>query len=264
MGEPDPKIKRLLQILCTPDAYRAITQNKRFSASDAGQEYWGLIPNYLISRCPFCGLAYFGQVDTYNLEERPRFNFTGYNITLVTARETPHCDHFLACHPFIHLNGNEPIELEYSEFWSGEVPGIEMGAIAETDIETLGVLHALPICRIERPYTGSEQFIPRYTAYFMVYFSHDSREIMRRFREGGENVDPEDAMHITFLCNPWRPEEYDLKAWVAKGKLKWLDLDNPDELPLRHGPPEDLPYANIEGRRKGFTYKNGVFRNRLT
>jgi hypothetical protein len=54
-------------------------------------------------------------------------------------------------------------------------------------------------------------------------------------------------------------KDWDLLPWVESGKLKWLDLDQ-DDLPLKSGPIDDFPYANIEGRRENFTYRAGKFR----
>jgi hypothetical protein len=49
-------------------------------------------------------------------------------------------------------------------------------------------------------------------------------------------------------------EAYDLRYWVQRGKLKWLDLSSPD-LPLKSGPAEDFPYIEFHdftGQRKAY------------
>jgi hypothetical protein len=42
------------------------------------------------------------------------------------------------------------------------------------------------------------------------------------------------------------PRGCDLRYWVTQGKLAWLDPIDP-ALPLRPGPPEAFPYADIVG-----------------
>src|SRR5579859_6649392 len=145
MGSPDPKVASLLQLLCTPKAYQAAVGgplNKRFWPEKAGEEYWQYIPNYLISRCPYCHLEHYAQVDTYSLLRRPHFDRMG-KILGFWEHSTWPCQHFLASHPFVNLNLNQPSELDYAEFQSSEVPGIERSLVESTDVRTLAVLHAL-------------------------------------------------------------------------------------------------------------------------
>ena len=42
--------------------------------------------------------------------------------------------------------------------------------------------------------------------------------------------------------------------WVKKGKLHWLDLDDP-ALPLKSGPVSDFPYAGIQGFGRKYIYR---------
>ncbi len=46
----------------------------------------------------------------------------------------------------------------------------------------------------------------------------------------------------------------DLRYWVERGKLHWLDLDDPT-LPLKSGPANEFPYAGIQGFGKRYIYR---------
>jgi hypothetical protein len=244
MGYPDPKIAKLLKTPCSPQAYQAATRPNSEtglflpSHEEAGSDYWHCIPRYLLSRCPICEHVYEAQIDTYSLERCPKFSPEGY-IPIRGGYKSAKCAHFVGAHLFTHLNGNEPVELEYGQqFDSAEVPAIQLDLMS-ADIDVYAVLHALPVCRLE-----NEQFVSRYTLYYLFYFSEGRDEIWSRSTT---------ALYGAFMINPQEPEAHDLADWVRRGRLKWLDLDDLN-LPLRHGPPEALPYANIQGRWKPFRY----------
>jgi hypothetical protein len=261
MDYPDDEITRLLQVLCTVAVYRTITRpntpdGELFDRFKANNDYWRCIPYYLISRCPICQRAYKTKIDTYSLENCPRFISSGGWFSSNEYAATPLCAHYVGMHLFTHLNQNEPRELKYSRsFDSAEVPSVQLNLMSN-DIVSYATLHALPVCRIE-----DEKFVPRYTLYFMLYFSEDPGEIDRRWIQKEQKFfegDDEAYGHSALMVNPQEPEAEDLLLWVRRGRLKWLDLDQPD-LPLRDGPPEAFPYANIHGRRKGFVYAKGAF-----
>jgi hypothetical protein len=81
-------------------------------------------------------------------------------------------------------------------------------------------------------------------------------------------ADPEDAekaaadpeYRAVALYASWQaerqPELLDLRLWVARKKLQWLDPAQPD-LPLKAEPPEEIPYANVHGYLKPFTVRAG-------
>ncbi|MCP4606492.1 MAG: hypothetical protein GY847_39290 [Proteobacteria bacterium] len=132
----------LLGANLTPDEYRTISPRKGLGFAD-DTSYWESLPVYLLARCPLCSGAYIASLDTYGLEhwQSPNeglhvFNGTHQNID---------CPHFVCTHYFISLNKVAPIELYFLSLWS-EVPCV-MPDFLTDDVESYGVMHALPICR---------------------------------------------------------------------------------------------------------------------
>ncbi|MCB8946240.1 MAG: hypothetical protein H6658_21045 [Ardenticatenaceae bacterium] len=91
------------------------------------------------------------------------------------------------------------------------------------------------------------KFVPRYTAYAMVYYAEDSETIIRR-RIQSELAGTSDPEYWPWVmpAQGWlsADEVHDLPYWVKRGKLQWLDLDS-SELFLKADPVEDFPYTNI-------------------
>jgi hypothetical protein len=257
MNYPREQVVRHLKITFTLAEYRAIIQNSQyqrpggFSKFKAGDDYWNKVPWYLISRCPLCGAVYTEQLDTHSLlgwKAYPDF----WEFVYATPQRTD-CRHFLAVQLFINLHGVVPYEKRYFSNQS-EVPYV-MPVFLPDDIESYAVMHSLPICRLE-----DEEFVPRYSLYTLTYYSTDLHAMWDRRRAEYRG---EDYGHFPKL-HTWRrardtPEVWDLALWVRKGKLLWLDLEQ-DDLPLKAGPVEEFPYADIEGIPKTYTYREGELR----
>ena len=236
--------KHLLQIKLTPAEYQAIIA-KLVSTSPIADNYWQYIPNYVIARCPLCGVAYSAQLDTYSLKYWVRPG-QGNSVFREHAQEIG-CPHFVAVHYFINLNGVMPTELHYKDLGC-EVPYV-LPVLLPDDIESYAVMHALPICQIEKG-----RSVPRYSLYMITYYSEaPSVLIERRWQI---------APGWNFLIGPGyflrkEKEAWDLLGWVRAGKLQWLDPETPD-LPLRVGPIKAFPYVNSQGRREeSNVYRDG-------
>jgi hypothetical protein len=122
--------------------------------------------------------------------------------------------------------------------------------------QAAAVIHSLPICRIE-----AETFVPRYSAFFLVYYADDPAAI--RTQRATQNLadganDPEYYPSATFTNSEASAyaDAYDLNVWVERQKVYWLDPTTPD-LVLQTGPSERFPYADIAGYRRPFTIRNG-------
>jgi len=289
MGHPNEATIRHLQLTFTTAEYHSLTQELQyqragqFTPHTAGNEYWDRLPTYLIARCPLCNATYTEPLDTHSLfgwhphPDRWDFVYTDRRKRLDDAEEqrrleqviegtaqpdqfwastfesTPQrveCSHFVAVQYFINLHGVLPKEVQYFSNQS-EVPFV-MAVFLPDDIESYAVMHSLPICRIEK-----NRFAPRYSLYLLTYHSARPQTLWERRRAEFRGGDP---FHFPML-GTWRsaketPEVWDLPLWVERGKLLWLDLDQPD-LPLKSGPVEDFPYRNIEGIRKSYVYRKG-------
>jgi hypothetical protein len=215
-------------------------------------EFWRHIPNYITARCPLCGEVYSERMDTYSLEDwgmkLDSSFFCGWHLVDEESAsfEPVRCKHFLGVEGFINFNGLEPIELDPS-YYSGpaEVPSV-MGVFLPDDPCSYAVVHSLPICRVE-----NGKFIPRYSLFMMTYFSEDTHFLLGRNQSHyNENMGVITSLMIDLSSS----RDYDLCHWVADGKLLWLDLEQ-DDLPLKSGPPEAFPYADIHGSRIKVRYR---------
>jgi hypothetical protein len=218
--------QHLLQLEISPEEYQALPPLQA--------TYWQSMPDYVIARCPLCGATYHSRLDTYSLAYWPRPAY-GNEIFKPSVQEID-CSHFVVVHHFLNLNGVIPIELDY-KMLGCEVPYV-IPVFLPDDVESYAVMHALPICRIE-----DGQFVPRYSAYLITYCSESPDILMERRWQisSSESVLVSRGLRTR---NSW-----DLARWVQAGKLQWLDAESPD-LPLRTGPAEAFPYANVQGHRE--------------
>jgi len=264
MDYPYPLLLPLLQILCTPNEYRRV-KALYLSNVKAGikhpslvDEYWRIVPHYTYAYCPICQARYHEPADTYSIDGwgmYPDLKKTLYNI----YSTYPRCPHFLGIHAFFNLHGNFPNEVDYLSNRAGEAPYLTPWFFPD-DIASYAVLHALPVCRIE-----AEQFVPRYTAFSLTYFSQHPKLVLKRHyaveAERGKD-DPEyyPAIFYPAPVYPARIDEalYDLPAWVARGQLGWLDFTQAN-MPLRIGVGLELPeiYRAIQGSRNTYVWRKG-------
>jgi hypothetical protein len=253
---PHPALQHL-QLTFTPSEYQAILERYTrvlFQSSLAGEEYWGRLPTYLIARCPLCSATYTSVLDTHGLSGRWTTYPDSWKAVFEASRQRIGCPHFVAVQKFTNLNSLLPTELPYyrNEL---DVPFV-MPVFLPDDIPSVAVIHSLPICRIE-----GDSFVPRYATYMITYYSTDPKTLWDRRRAeevayGAGDPDYEGTALHTYRWANSQPESWDLPFWVQKGKLQWLSPFTPDLL-LKAQPPEDLPYANIEGYRRPFTFRDG-------
>ena len=104
---------------------------------------------------------------------------------------------------------------------------------------------------------ATAHFVPRYTGFAVTYYTSNQEDATTLVGNYIDTYLTEDnlrdpdytmadlrTMESMEGMNLRYSEGYDLADWVRKGKLQWLDLDEPD-LPLKAGPIEDFPYTNI-------------------
>ncbi len=257
---PFPNLLPQLQILCTPGQYKRIVgpqYQTRGYIPYQNQAYWQIVPKYLFARCPICEYAYYQPADTYSLRV-----WGGWNRLLdalygdaVKLPGRSICSHFLGIAQFCNLHGWVPDGLDWFDQKTGEVPFVTAGLLPD-QIPSYAVLHALPICRVEKDArTGEDQFVPRYTVFNLTYFAWDPKAVINlhyaRQAEWAGN-DPE-FMPATLAPVGTKPN---LEEWARRGKLGWLDTSFP-ALPLRIGKGLELPehYRNITGKTRTYYWK---------
>ncbi|HEY3228189.1 MAG TPA: hypothetical protein VGJ87_03155 [Roseiflexaceae bacterium] len=253
---PHPALQHL-QLTFTVAEYEALLHtytHVSFGPSKDARDYWEKVPNYLIARCPLCGAPYTGKLDTHSLAGYWGTHPEYYGAVYSEHFQQIGCTHFLAVQTFVNLNGLIPTELTYYAS-KLDVPFV-IPLYVPDDIPSYAVMHSLPICRIEQ-----QSFVPRYAVYMITYYSTEPKTLWNRRLAENEALgagDPDYRGPIMYTSGEARadPETWDLRLWVARGKLRWLDPYAPD-LALKAGPAEELPYVDIEGYRRPFTIRRG-------
>ena len=210
------------------------------------KDYWELLGNYIIAKCPICGQEYKEQLDTYSLRQWVRA--ANGNIIFRSESNIERCKHFIVANHFINFNRINPevspIELCWPTSFNSEVPHV-MPMLFDEEIESYAVMHSLPICKIE-----DDRFVPRYTLYTLTYYTHEEHieELKDRLRHWEPKMERVELLTFPISDYGEAEEWWNLNQWVQQGKLFWLEPDNP-ELPLIKGPVGKFPYGNITGRK---------------
>lgn len=261
--QPHPALRHL-KITFEPYEYLEIIRAWKKITPPSG--YVEKLPTYLMSRCPLCNAEYKAVLDTHSLRSWQGSNNDGYAIWR-EEYEQRGCNHFLAIHTFINLNGLLPIE-EKSYFRNDyDVPFISPSFLPE-NIPSYAVMHSLPICRIE-----SGRFVPSYALYTLTYYIDENYvawealpNVQGKIRKGviAERRKKEyEYGWEGFLYYPIQarqhPDWWDLSLWIEKKKLLWLDPASLN-LTLADQALETFPYHNIQGYRRPIEIRNGRFR----
>ncbi len=241
----------LLQIKTTVEKYTRIMEDMDRSKMPLSQipEYWEMIPAYGVSRCPYCGKAHSEVLDTYTLRKWIIAGASGYELFWDLPENKFYCEHMVYTQAFVHLHGivpqKSPTELKHFKKFVSEVPHV-VGFLLTDDVESHAVLHSLPMCRIE-----GDQFVPRYTLYMVTQYGMDPDLLSDRMSHYTSAIADDWRSLLVWPTSPDHSEWFNLEKWVKKGKLSWIEPENP-EMKLVSGPLEAFPYAKIEGRRSPY------------
>lgn len=191
--------------------------------------YWARLPVYLLARCPICGGAVREAVDTFSLNGLGWRNRQPDGFGWRSGRHyEAACAHAQIVAYGVNLNGIRPDDVTQWVGIGSERPFVMAPLIALDD--TYVVMHTLPVGRADG---RSDQ---TYTLHFTTYFTADSaafEAVTRPFHQ-------EQTLFVPGLG------DYELRPWVERGKLYWLDGDDP-ALPLRGGPADAFPYGDMAG-----------------
>jgi hypothetical protein len=231
--------QHLLKLELSVEEYRKFCDQDTHAKVLQFNPVWFNLPAYMIARCPFCQEENVERLNTYSLAQWDNTqwsNRASFDATLVIH----HCPHFVMVQSFINFNGLDGWGARGS--FGPEVPYV-YGHLLEKGL-CLAVIHALPICRIE-----DDAFVPRYTLFLVSHFSDRPDEARRARRAfNAEYVNIEEALPAIILppytCQHW----WDLRQWVAKGQLFWVDGTDP-ALGLRTGDLDAFLYGDIAGER---------------
>ena len=247
-----------LKITYEPQEYLDLYQKYKVVSLDAGEAYWLHLSDYLVARCPLCSAPYYERIDTHSLRQLQQNPTSKPTYIGLPKYQTITCPHFVAVTTFVNLNSLLPTEHNLWSCNTGDIPAITPSLLPD-DIESAAVIHSLPVCRIEE-----NAFIPRYSLYMVTYFASDPAAAWKQRENEMDKIadslaggDEDFALHISWIntscaCRN-NPALCNLTQWVERKKLYWLDLHSRD-LPLRQGPIEEFPYANIQGYGQPYTY----------
>jgi hypothetical protein len=259
-----PDLIPLLQFHCQPEEYLELVTQSRLglhSRKTYSKDYLNTLPNYILGRCPFCDQPSEQRVDTYSLLGFWRLldnEFTRPYIGIHNFPVNPPCPHFVGILRLINLHNRVPSEVNDFSNSDGEVPYVTDWLLPE-QVESYAVLHALPVCRIE-----DGQFVPRYTYFFLTYFSESPTQIFELEQANEYEWARRDKEYWGAPAGKLFPpqmsnREYDLPRWAKKGKLGYLSISAPDHQ-LIIASKVILPnkYRRIAGIRREYSWKEGV------
>lgn len=217
-------------------------------------EYRSRLPVYLLARCPICGGRVYEPIDTYSLNgigwRSPNRGFGWFGTVPVPSlqRTIPQsdvsydaeCDHAKIVSVMVNLNGVQPDDVT-QEVWIGSERPFVISPVLNLE-HTYAVIHALSIGRFDESEPQSH-----YTAYFVTYFTDVDRQLFDKVMQPAHE-------EYSLILIDWA--DYDLMKWVKRGKLYWLDKNDPD-LPLRNRPIDDFPYGAVKGGEGIWVIRNG-------
>lgn len=200
-------------------------------------------PLQVLAVCPICNKTVSEGIDTFSLagcgwwmHEQQGSGWFGRRFFTdeLTLRKTNNeitytteCKCVQAVMYGINLNGILPDDVRVDDVYlSSEIPNVLTPFMEKED--SYAVLHTIPIGRLT-----DSVWEPRYTAYFVTYFSKNPDA----FKEA---VSPSDPYHRDFIW-PYQNLDYQLEKWIEKGKLFWLNKENV----LENSP--ECPYLNWQG-----------------
>lgn len=208
--------------------------------------YRSKLPVYLLARCPLCGSPVSESVDTFSLagvgwwlNGPDGFGWFGrspqvgaYTLRCPEPSYQARCDHVRALVYGVNLNGIFPDDARPRTYVviGSERPGVLRPFMEQAD--SYAVIHTLPVGRLD-----DEEWRPRYTVYFVTYFSADVTAYRRSLTQ--------DPLASGF-CWPYDLLDYDLSPWLRAGKLFWLGAEAED-YPLLQEPVAEFPYGNLDG-----------------
>lgn len=223
------------ELILKPDERRR--QKVRQELEELEDEYIHRLPILQLSRCPYCNEPLLRQFDPYDL------NGEWWNPLWHDRDDPPTCKHFLVLQGALNLNGLTPTEVQTKD---GIVPGPEVPFVIPRLLEMEGmvtVVHTLPVAG-------------RYTAYPIGYFA---------FQRPLQTENTQSWCRATFSLDEvmWTSRnehyDYDIIPWVKRGKVFWLDPNDPT-LPVAKGPPENYPFSHVTGRHSFYSLVKGEIR----
>ncbi|MBN1877041.1 MAG: hypothetical protein JXA33_22655 [Anaerolineae bacterium] len=208
-------------------------------------------PVVLIAICPFCGIEVWHKVGIFSLLDS--FWYQSSNNGKWVFKDSK-CPHLFCVDGALNLHDHTPTEQSQAFLTFGAtaivmaagVPFVKPRVLSFPTMQA--VIHSIPVAE-------------RYTAYPVVYFAERLPAEHTSFcipwaSTGFDGWHPyRNGQKIGFTGKRSDRQEYELRPWIERGKLQWVDPVTEDK--LIGGPPEAFPYASITGKRHPYIIKKG-------
>ena len=192
--------------------------------------YFDRLPRRTLSRCPFCAAPLVRAFDPWGIE-----GFWWQHDETVPFEEPAAPPHFGVLLGAVNLNGQPPRGGRSPAHLGPEVPYVIPRLLEQPGLAA--VVAAMPLT------TG-------YTAYPIAYFSetpHPPGFYTQPWTKTQYDFqDAEGTWRWTLRHDPW---DFDLRPWVERGKLRWIEPGD-DTFTVQRGPWDAFPYRDLEGRRE--------------
>jgi len=202
----------------------------------AKEAYFKRLPRLTMSCCPFDGKPLVRTFDPYGMDG------LWWNPD-AKPEELPCCPHFCVLRGAVHFAGEKP----YAGKFQAQ-PGPEVPYVIPRLLDYPGMI--VVIAQIK--------MAPGYLAYPIAYFAE------RRPPPDELTADWGRGLHTYRMSSgetgwnvPTDPWDFDLKPWLAKGKIRWCPPGS-DNTFLSTGPPETCPYVDLPGIRERFIVEGDV------
>lgn len=213
------------------------TSRGRFDKHKAPDEYWQIIGQTLLSRCPYCSLQYTSWVDTLSLDHAPQGYSEFGSLPQQRRPDYHHCVHAVAFDEILFDGFGFFSRVTHHQL---RRLGIQTH-LAPDELDCKIVMHAIPIHQII-----GERFELTHTCFVLGYFCAQGRTpVMDLWKASIPQQALDDPEYYTTLIDyEDQPRDRDLKAWVKRGKLLWLNLDDPQFSTL-YGDVDQFPYSGL-------------------
>jgi hypothetical protein len=225
INEIHAKIREMARVKPpVPFAVRYQVVNQR---DELLNQYYAQLPPAVFGRCPFCNALLEQVFDPWGLD-----GFWWQETLTGKCPKPSACEHFRVLTGALNLNGQPPLGGEAESYPGPEVPYVIPKVL---ELPTMVAVVA------------SLAMTNGYTAYPISYFSYDqppTPALAHPWRMTSCNYKgPTGAPAFSYKTDPW---DFDLSTWVAKGKVKWIEPGDRQNI-LKSAPADKCPYVDLKG-----------------
>jgi len=192
--------------------------------------YSECLPRMVLSKCPYCQKTLRRVIDPYGLDG-PWWWASG----ICKIAEPPCCEHFRVLLGALNLHGRKPIEVRDEEV----LPGPEIPFVVPNLLKLHGMIAVISQLTLA---TGDTAFPIAYFSKKKIPPAHLHQPWCRKEywckNEYGDEV----------WSSANDPYDFDLKTYITRGKLKWIDLAE-ERMPIHPIGDEECPFLALDGRR---------------